>query len=88
MIPGAVVGDVKLETSAGSIDLSVPSNAGLTIDANTNVGEVVSRLPIETIDGGREHLRGKLNGGGKSVRLNTSAGNITITSSASEIAKQ
>ena len=87
-IPGAVVGDVKLETSAGSIDFSVPANAALTIDANTSVGEVVSRLPIETTDSGPEHLRGKLNGGGKSVRLKTSAGSITITASASEIAKQ
>jgi DUF4097 and DUF4098 domain-containing protein YvlB len=87
-IPGAVVGDVKLETSAGSIDLSVPANAGLTIDANTSVGEVFSQLPIEGTRIDREHLRGKLNGGGKSVRLETSAGNITIKSSSSEIARQ
>lgn len=87
-IPGAIAGDVKLETSAGSIELAVPANAGLTIDASTSVGEVVSSLPIEATDSGQEHLRGKLNGGGKSVRLKTSAGNITITASGSEIAKQ
>ena len=81
-ILAAVVGDVKLETSAGSIDLSVPANAALTIDAKTSIGEVVSRLPIQTTEADRDRLRGTLNGGGKSVRLETSAGNITIKPSA------
>ena len=86
-IPGVVVGDVKLETSAGNIELSVPADAGLTIEANTSVGQVVSRLPIQSTDVDREHLRGTLNGGGKSVRLETSAGNITIKST-SELARR
>ena len=77
-IPAPINGDVKLETSAGNIDLSIPANAGLNIDASTSVGEVVSRLPIQASDVHRQHLRGTLNGGGKSVRLGTLAGNITI----------
>jgi hypothetical protein len=77
-VPGPVSGDIKLETNAGSIDLSVPASAGLEIDANTSVGEVVSRLPIQASDVHREHLRGTLNGGGRSVHLATSVGNITI----------
>ena len=77
-ISAPINGDIKLETSAGNIDLSIPPNAGLNIDANTSVGEVVSRLPIEATDVHRQHLRGTLNGGGKSVRLGTLAGNITI----------
>lgn len=81
-----VTGDVKLETTAGNIDLSVPANAGLEIDANTSVGEVVSRLPIQASNVHREHLRGTLNGGGKSVRLGTSAGNITIKPISEELA--
>lgn len=80
-----VNGDIKLETSAGSIDLAVPANAGLEIDANTSVGEVVSRLPIQG-EFHREHLRGTLNGGGKSVRLGTSAGNIVIKPNSEELA--
>lgn len=87
-IPGVVVGDVKLETSAGSIDLSVPASAGLNIDASTSVGEVVSHLPFQTTLADREHLRGTLNGGGKSVRLGTSVGNITITPAAGEVANR
>lgn len=87
-IPGVVAGDVKLETSAGSIELSVPASAGLTIDASTSVGEVVSHLPIQMTLADREHLRGTLNGGGKSVRLGTSAGNITIEPATGEIANR
>jgi len=87
-IPGPVSGDVKLETTAGNIDLLVPANAGLEIDATTSVGEVVSSLPIQVSDVHREHLRGTLNGGGKSVRLGTSAGNITIRPISEELASR
>jgi hypothetical protein len=48
---------------------------------------VISRLPIQTTDTNRERLRGTLNGGGKSVELETSVGNITIKSSA-EVAER
>ncbi|HME88284.1 MAG TPA: DUF4097 family beta strand repeat-containing protein [Chthoniobacterales bacterium] len=83
-----LLGDVKLETSAGSIDFAVPPNAALTIEAKTSVGEVESRLPIEGTDVGREQLRGTLNGGGKSVRLATSAGKITIHATSEEAANR
>ncbi|HST31783.1 MAG TPA: DUF4097 family beta strand repeat-containing protein [Chthoniobacterales bacterium] len=86
-IPGPVVGDIKLKTSAGNIDLSVPANAGLEIEANTSVGQVVSSLPIQASDVRRHHLRGTLNGGGKLVRLGTSAGNIKIKPISDEVAK-
>jgi hypothetical protein len=87
-IPDAVIGDVRLETSAGNIDLSLPATATVDIDASTSVGEIFSRLPLETSDVDEDHLRGKLNGGGKSVKLETSAGNITIKPSSSEIASR
>jgi hypothetical protein len=87
-IRDAVVGDVRLQTSAGNIDVSLPATATVDIDASTSVGEIFSRLPFETSDVDREHLRGKLNGGGKSVKLETSAGNITIAPSSSEIASR
>ncbi len=85
-IPGEVAGDMQLKTSAGSIELAVPENAALDIDARTSVGHVVSELPIATSDSGRQHLRGKLNGGGKSVILETSAGSITLKAASSHLA--
>jgi Toastrack DUF4097 len=86
LIHDDVPADVSLETSAGNIDVSLPATARVDIDASTSGGQIFSRLPLETGDVDREHLRGKLNGGGKSVRLKTSVGNITIEPSSSEIA--
>jgi DUF4097 and DUF4098 domain-containing protein YvlB len=87
-IPADVVDDVKLQTSAGNIDVSLSATATVDIDASTSVGEIFNRLPLESTDVDSEHLRGKLNGGGKSVKLETSAGNITIKPSSSEIASR
>jgi len=87
-IPDDIVGDVKLQTSAGNIDVSLSATAAVDIDASTSGGEIFSRLPLESTDVDSEHLRGKLNGGGKSVKLETSAGNITIKPSSSELASR
>ena len=85
LMPADVVGDVKLQTSAGNIDVSLSTTATVDIDARASVGKIFSRLPFETSDIDSEHLRGKLNGGGNSVKLETSVGNITITPSSSEL---
>lgn len=87
-IPGEVVGDMQLKTSAGSIELAVSANAGLDIDARTSGGRVSCELPLTESDARREHLRGKLNGGGKSVVLETSAGSITLKSASSQLAER
>jgi Putative adhesin len=87
-IPSDVVGDVKLQTSAGNIDVALPPTATVDIEASTSNGEIFSGVPLETSDVVGEHLRGKLNGGGRSVKLETSAGNITIKPSSSEIANR
>jgi DUF4097 and DUF4098 domain-containing protein YvlB len=87
-IPNEVAGDMQLRTSAGSIELAVPENAALDIDARTSGGHVTSELPLTSSESKREHLRGKLNGGGKSVVLETSAGSITIKAASSEVAKR
>jgi DUF4097 and DUF4098 domain-containing protein YvlB len=87
-IPGEVAGDVQLKTSAGSIELAVPENAGLDIDARTSVGHVTSELPLNESESKRNHLHGKLNGGGKSVVLETSAGSITLKSASSQVAQR
>ena len=87
-IPGEVAGDMQLKTSAGSIELAVPENAGLDIDARSSGGRVHCELALTQSDSKREHLRGKLNGGGKSVVLETSAGSITLKSASSQLAER
>ena len=87
-IPGEVAGDMQLRTSAGNIDLAVPENAALDIDARASAGRVVSELPLTASETRHEHLRGKLNGGGKSVILETSAGSITLMRASSQVAER
>ena len=87
-VPGEVAGDMRLRTSAGDIDLAVPENAALDIDARTSVGRVISELPLTSVESSHEHLRGKLNGGGKSVILETSAGNVRLKPASSQLAER
>ncbi|MEY2491972.1 MAG: hypothetical protein QOH24_923 [Verrucomicrobiota bacterium] len=85
-VPGPAVNEVNLESSAGSIDLRLPASAAIDINAQTSAGRITTTLPVVLVSADHEHLRGRLNGGGKSVLLRTSAGSITIGSSSSETA--
>lgn len=81
-----IPGDVNLETSAGSIDLMVPADAGIDIEAEASSGRVTSELPFTGTRSDRDSMKGKINGGGKSVVLRSGAGSISIKPSSSEVA--
>jgi DUF4097 and DUF4098 domain-containing protein YvlB len=81
-----VPGDVNLETSAGSIDVMVPADAGLDIEAEASSGRVTSELPFTGTRTDRDSMKGKINGGGKSLVLRSGAGSITIKPSSPEVA--
>jgi hypothetical protein len=81
-----VPGDVNLETSAGSIDLMVPADAGLDIEAEASSGRVTSELPFTGTRTDRDSMKGKINGGGKSVVLRSGAGSISIKPASAEVA--
>jgi len=81
-----VPGDVDLETSAGSIEVTVPPDAGLDVEAEASSGRVTSDLPFVGIRTNREEMKGKINGGGKSLVLRTSAGSISIKPAGAEVA--
>ena len=81
-----VPGDVNLETSAGSIEVTVPPDAGLDVEAEASSGRVTSDLPFVGTRTDREQMKGKINGGGKSLVLRTSAGSIAIKPSSNEVA--
>jgi DUF4097 and DUF4098 domain-containing protein YvlB len=67
----------RLESSGGSIELSLDPNADLEIDASAS--NVKTELPLR-VQGeiSRHHLRGTLGKGGASLRLHTSGGGIRI----------
>jgi hypothetical protein len=73
-----VPGNASLETSAGTIEVAVPPNAGLKVDATAHAGKIVSDLPFTATDSAPESLKAAINGGGRLLTLRTSAGNIQI----------
>ena len=81
-----VPGDVDLETSAGSIEVTVPPDAGLDIEAEASSGRVTSDLPFVGTRTDRDSMKGKINGGGKSLLLRSGAGSISIKPAGAEVA--
>lgn len=81
-----VPGDVNLETSAGSIEVLVPPDAGLDVEAEASSGRVTSDLPFIGTRTDRDSMKGKINGGGKSLVLRSGAGSISIKPASAEVA--
>ncbi|HUH19094.1 hypothetical protein [Albibacterium sp.] len=71
-------GDVRLSTSAGNVNLTLPSNTGANLDLkgfNVNV-DGLSNFRGSNSKG---KLNGNINGGGANVQASTSAGNVNLT---------
>jgi hypothetical protein len=69
----------RLNTSSGSIRLTVNPAAHYTVNASTDSGSVhvAQAIRLEnSLD--RQHIVGTVNGGGPTLRLTTSSGDITI----------
>lgn len=81
-------GEVELISSAGSIDLTIPSDAALTLEADARNGTVSNTLPVVATKVERDKLRGSMNGGGKSVILRSSVGSISLRPSTPQTAMQ
>lgn len=71
---------VALETTNGGIRLALPSDARADLFASvTNGGIDTGGLPVETLEMSRRRLEGRLNGGGPSIRLETTNGGIRLS---------
>jgi DUF4097 and DUF4098 domain-containing protein YvlB len=68
-----------LKTDFGSVNLSLPEETALDFDLSTDFGKIKSGFPI-TIQGEQEqnHWQGTINGGGESLTVETSSGDISI----------
>lgn len=72
---------VELRTSGGDITVRVPKDFAAIIDARTSGGDVDCDLPVTstgTVSKHRRALNGTLNGGGESLHVRTSGGDIEI----------
>jgi TM2 domain-containing membrane protein YozV/predicted Ser/Thr protein kinase len=71
--------DSELHTAGGSISARLPSLAALTLDAHTLGGSVKTDLPVQ-VEGQVQDstLKGTINGGGPTLKLETMGGSIEI----------
>jgi hypothetical protein len=71
--------DSVLHTAGGSITVRLPETAMVTLDAHTEGGSVNSDLPVEAQGkANRSAVRGKVNGGGPLLKLETAGGSIHV----------
>lgn len=70
---------IKAETSGGDIRVKVPSDFEANAYLDTSGGSVKVNTKTSSVDvKKRSEFRGQLNGGGPSVNLQTSGGNVTL----------
>jgi hypothetical protein len=68
-----------LATSGGSVTAMLPADAAVDIDASTSGGSVSSSFPDAQVDPKKKtRLVAPVNGGGPTLKLRTSGGNVSI----------
>jgi hypothetical protein len=76
---GDPTGSWTVHSGSGGIHLKLASAAGFNLDAHTSSGSISVSQPV-TVQGamGKRELRGKVNGGGVPVEVETGSGDIEI----------
>ena len=75
----APLGGIAVQDKNGSIHLSVPDRAGLTLDATTRDGHVTDEFSPQAVStGSRSELHGTVGDGSNKVSLETTNGDIAI----------
>jgi DUF4097 and DUF4098 domain-containing protein YvlB len=80
VLPGSKVSDNwSIHTGDGSVTVRLADGLAAEIEAHTGDGTILSQLPL-TVSGilGRKDLRGKLGGGGPTLRIRTGDGSIRL----------
>ena len=71
---------LRFSTTNGRIEVAVPADLAVDVDAGTTNGSIHTDLPISTTKVGSNSLRGAINGGGTPLRMRTTNGGISIRS--------
>ena len=74
-------GALLLDTSTGDINVQVPSNTNATVRASAFRGGVISDFPLNVMSsrwGGSTTADGLIGSGGRTLRLCTFNGNVTL----------
>jgi hypothetical protein len=73
--------DTLLSTSGGDVRVRVPKDAGFQLDASTSGGDVEASglaIALEKGGSGKSRLAGRVNGGGPTLKLHSSGGDIVV----------
>ena len=70
---------ISIENQHGSVDVGLPGNAGFVLDAQTRNGDMENDFGL-TPDGDKDSrtLRGRIAGGGPTVTIATTDGDVTV----------
>ena len=74
----------RFSTTNGSIDVELPEKTGGRLEARTINGRVTCDLPLESREGSRRRLEGRLGPGNDSFKLTTVNGSIRVRRGAEE----
>jgi hypothetical protein len=80
-LSGPLTADCSLGTSGGDVVVKGVATSGLYLDASTSGGDVEATgltITIEKGGVGKNRLAGKVNGGGPTLKLRTSGGDIDV----------
>ncbi len=73
---------ISIQNQQGSVDLGLPGNAGFTLKAQTRNGDMENDFGLETgTDNDLHTLQGRIAGGGPTVTIATSDGDVTVRKS-------
>jgi Ca-activated chloride channel family protein len=77
-----------IQTGSGEIRVELTNEAGASVLANSHTGTVTSNLSSTVVNSNaRPQLQARFGDGGKSVRLYSQAGNITLAGAGEEISR-
>lgn len=71
-------GPHQVETSFGSVTLSLPQDSAFDVDLSTRFGSITSDFSVETTGGSTNEWRGSVNGGGPQLTVNSQNGSIRL----------
>jgi hypothetical protein len=76
------LGVVQIQNQHGSVDVGLPGSAGFVLNAQTRNGDMENDFGLSTQDQNETHsLRGTVAGGGPTVIIETSDGDVTVRKS-------
>lgn len=66
------------DTGSGSVTLTLPADANADLDIETGSGGISSDFPITAQTFDRRELRGRIGGGGPTIRVSTGSGGVRL----------